>query len=205
MNVPFKREDLNVLLITGPQGSGNHIWSKVLTTWADGDKWVGHRDEPHSHLWEDVESWKDHNFMEVNTVISVSCPFAVNGITRYPDISRWREIMEQRGISHEVAVITRDKTINNYQNQRVRPVNNYENSIEYLKNVIVDTYLSTETLHIYKEHYLDVLNEQLKFDIEYDIKKLYHILSQSFNEKYIHWVNDSLLDKQVWEVSGYVD
>ena len=113
--------------------------------------------------------------------------------------------MEQRGISHEVAVITRDKTINNYQNQRVRPVNNYENSIEYLKNVIVDTYLSTETLHIYKEHYLDVLNEQLKFDIEYDIKKLYHILSQSFNEKYIHCVNDTLLDKEVWEVSGYVD
>tara|TARA_Y100000361_G_scaffold30393_1_gene25239 strand:+ start:57 stop:647 length:591 start_codon:yes stop_codon:yes gene_type:complete len=196
---------MNVLLITGPQGSGNHIWSKVLTTWADGDKWVGHRDEPHSHLWSDVEQWYTHNFTEVNTVVSVSCPFAVDGITRYPDINRWREIMEKRGIPHEVAVITRDKTINDYQNERVRPVNNYKNSVEYLKNVIVDTYLSTETLHIYKEYYLDSLNEQLKFDIEYDIKKLYHILSQSFNEKYISRLEYSSLDKEVWEVSGYAD
>ena len=196
---------MNVLLITGPQGSGNHIWSKVLTTWADGDKWVGHRDEPHSHLWSDVEQWYTHNFTEVNTVVSVSCPFAVDGITRYPDINRWREIMEKRGIPHEVAVITRDKTINDYQNERVRPVNNYKNSVENLKNVIVDTYLSTETLHIYKEYYLDSLNEQLKFDIEYDIKKLYHILSQSFNEKYISRLEYSPLDKEVWEVSGYVD
>ncbi len=196
---------MNVLLITGPQGSGNHIWSKVLTTWADGDKWVGHRDEPHSHLWSDVEQWYTHNFTEVNTVVSVSCPFAVDGITRYPDINRWREIMEKRGIPHEVAVITRDKTINDYQNERVRPVNNYKNSVEYLKNVIVDTYLSTETLHIYKEYYLDSLNEQLKFDIEYDIKKLYHILSQSFNEKYISRLEYSPLDKEVWEVSGYAD
>ena len=196
---------MNVLLITGPQGSGNHIWSKVLTTWADGDKWVGHRDEPHSHLWTDVEQWYTHNFTEVNTVVSVSCPFAVDGITRYPDINRWREIMEKRGIPHEVAVITRDKTINDYQNERVRPVNNYKNSVEYLKNVIVDTYLSTETLHIYKEYYLDSLNEQLKFDIEYDIKKLYHILSQSFNEKYISRLEYSSLDKEVWEVSGYAD
>ena len=71
--------------------------------------------------------------------------------------------------------------------------------------MIVDAYLSTETLHIYKEHYLDILNRQIEFDIEYDIKKLYHVLSQSFNEKYINRLDFFPLDNEVREVSGYVD
>lgn len=196
---------MNVLLITGPQGSGNHIWSKVLSTWADDEYWVGHKDEPHSHLWSDVEQWSTHNFTEVDTIISVSCPFAVGGRTDYPNITRWREIMTQRNIPHEVAVISRDMTINDYQNQRVRPVNNYKNSIEFLNKLQVDAYLSTETLYIYKEKYLNVLNSQLNFPIHYEVQKLYTTLSQSFNEKYIHYVEESTLDLEVAKVSGYVN
>ena len=49
------------------------------------------------------------------------------------------------------------------------------------------------------------IQQRNEFDIEYDIKKLYHILSQSFNEKYISRLEYSPLDKEVWEVSGYAD
>ena len=194
---------MNVLLLTGPQGSGNHIWSKVLTTWADGEYWVGHKDEPHSHLWTDIEQWYDHNFSDTHTIISVSCPFAVKGITSYPDITRWREIMRERGIPHEVAVITRDKTINNFQNERVRPVNNYINSINFLNKIEVDCFLSTETLLIYKDKYLDLLNKQLEIPLDYDKFKVDNVVSQSFNEKYVTYIEDYPLDKKVKTVSGY--
>ena len=50
-------------------------------------------------------------------------------------VKKWivarQEIMNNRSIPHEIAVITRDKTINYNQNNRVRPVNNYLNSIEF--------------------------------------------------------------------------
>ena len=78
---------MKVILVTGPQGSGNHIWSKVLTTWADKEFWVGHKDEPHSKLWENMDDWKTHTFTE-NTVISISIPYAVRGVTRTPDKKR---------------------------------------------------------------------------------------------------------------------
>tara|TARA_B100000424_G_scaffold271628_1_gene275358 strand:- start:17850 stop:18437 length:588 start_codon:yes stop_codon:yes gene_type:complete len=193
---------MNVLLLIGPQGSGNHIWSKVLTTWADSDYWVGHKKEPHSHLWDDMQYWKAWDFYE-DTIISISCPFAVEGKTIFPDINTWKEIMNNRSIPHEIAVITRDKTINYNQNNRVRPVNNYLNSIEFIKKLEVDCFLSTETLLIYKEKYLDQLNKQLNFPIKYDTMKLHNTLSQSFNEKYIKYVDEFGLDEQVHLVSGY--
>ncbi len=194
---------MNILLVIGPQGSGNHIWSKVLTTWANKAYWVGHKDEPHSHLWKDVEEWNDHKFPDVETVVSVSIPFAVKGETVFPDIKRWKEIMEDRGLPHEIAVVTRDKTINYFQNDRVRPVNNYINSVEYISSLNVDVFLSTETLMIYKEKYLRILNKQLKFNFPNRYPNLYTILGESYNEKYISYVEDFPLDKSVKEVSEY--
>ena len=193
---------MKILLIIGPQGSGNHIWSKILGTWANSEFWVGHKDEPHSHLWADVELWKKHNWPDVHTLISVSAPFAINGTTIFPDIKRWKEIMTDRGLPHEIAVITRDKTINMYQNERLRPVNNYQNSVDFLNGLEVDAFLSTETLMIYKEKYLQVLNKQLKYPIVAP-KDLDNIVSQSFNEKYVTYVTDSPLDNVVRKVSGY--
>lgn len=200
---------MKILLVCGPQGSGNHLWSKVLSTWADGHPahkyWVGHKHEPHSSLWENVDSWNDHSFPDVNTVISVSIPFAVNGNTRFPDIKRWKEIMTERGLPHEIAVITRDKSINYYQNERVRPVNNYINSIQYINELDIDAFFSTETLILYKQKYLDQLNKQLEFPIECSESRLQNILGQSFNEKYVKYVHDFPLDLEVRSVSGYAD
>jgi hypothetical protein len=90
---------MKVILLTGPQGSGNHLWSKVFTTWADKEYWVGHKDEPHSNLWEDMDSWRTHKFSG-DTVISISVPYAVRGNTTFPDIKLWKEIMIERGIDH---------------------------------------------------------------------------------------------------------
>ena len=188
---------MNVLLLTGPQGSGNHIWSKVLTTWADGEYWVGHKDEPHSGLWENMDSWREFPFLS-DTVISISIPYAVRGNTTFPDIKLWKDIMIERGIDYKICAITRDENINFLQNKRVRPDNNYYKAVEYIKTLDVDCFLSTETLLLYQWKYVDQVCKQLEFSVD----KKDVDFSQSFNEKYVKYVQEFELDKQVWEVSG---
>ena len=188
---------MKILLVIGPQGSGNHIWSKVLTTWADKEFWVGHKDEPHSKLWKNMDDWKTHTFTE-NTVVSISIPYAVEGETIFPDIKKWKEIMMDRGIDHKICAITRDENVNYFQNERVRPVNNYYQAVRYIQTLDIDCFLSTETLLLYKEQYIDQLSKQLGYPIDNKAVDL----GQSFNEKYVHYVTSFPLDDTVRKVSG---
>jgi hypothetical protein len=190
---------MKVILLIGPQGSGNHLWSKVFTTWADGEYWVGHKDEPHSKLWHDMDSWRTHSFSG-DTVVSISIPYAVGGKTIFPDIKRWKEIMVERGIDHKICAITRDGYINFLQNERVRPENNFKEAVEYIKGLDVDCYLSTETLLLYQWKYVEQVCRQLEFSID----KKDVDFTQSFNEKYVKYVELFDLDDRVREVSGIV-
>ena len=191
---------MKVLLVIGPQGSGNHLWSKVLTTWADKEFWVGHKDEPHSLLWSNMDNWKTHHFMK-NTVVSISIPYMVNGETKFPDIKGWKEIMVNRGVDHKICVTTRDGYINFLQNERVRPENNYKEAVEYIKGLEVDCFLSTETLLAYQWKYIEQISKQLDFPIPHKTIDF----TQSINEKYVHYVETFHLDDTVRKVSGLVD
>ena len=201
---------MKVILITGPQGSGNHIWSKILSLhpnvngWENvNDRyWVPHKDEPHSSLWQDMSLWENHDFAK-DTVISISIPFVTKGVPTFPDIHHWKEIMTGRKIDHSICIITRDKNINYLQNERVRPVNNYINSLQYIDTLNVDLFLSTETLLLYKKKYLKQISKQLNFPIDYNNNNIYNILSQSFNEKYVKGVSIFWLDKEVANATSY--
>ena len=188
---------MKVLLVIGPQGSGNHIWSKVLTTWADKEFWVGHKDEPHSLLWSNMDNWKNHHFLK-DSVVSISIPYMVNGVTKFPDIKGWKEIMVNRDIDHKICVTTRDGYINFLQNERVRPENNFKEAVEYIKGLDVDCYLSTETLLAYQWKYIEQISKQLDFPIPHKTIDF----TQSFNEKYVHYVETFHLDDTVRKVSG---
>ena len=188
---------MKVVLFTGPQGSGNHLWSKVFTTWADKEYWVGHKDEPHSKLWKDMDSWRTHKFSG-DTVVSISIPYAVGGKTIFPDIKRWKEIMAKRGINHKICGITRDMTINDFQNARVRSINHYHKAVNYIQTLDIDCFLSTETLLLYQWKYVEQVCRQLEFPID----KKDVDFSQSFNEKYVHYVESFHLDDTVRRVSA---
>ena len=143
-----------------------------------------------------MDSWRTHKFSG-DTVISISIPYAVRGNTTFPDIKLWKEIMIERGIDHKICAITRDENINFLQNKRVRPENNYYNAVEYIKTLGVDCFLSTETLMLYQWKYVEQVCRQLEFSID----KKDVDFSQSFNEKYVKYVQQFDLDKEVWEVS----
>lgn len=51
----------NILILTGPQGSGNHMWSKIFALhpsvygWQElvDEFWIGHDHEPFAQCWAD--------------------------------------------------------------------------------------------------------------------------------------------------------
>ena len=61
----------------------------------------------------------------------------------------------------------------------------------------MDCFLSTETLMLYQWKYVEQVCRQLEFSID----KKDVDFSQSFNEKYVKYVQQFDLDKEVWEVS----
>ena len=66
-----------ILIITGPQGSGNHLFSKIFALspevqgWAALNEkyWIGHDQEPFAEYWHDPSllenfKWERHLFID---------------------------------------------------------------------------------------------------------------------------------------------
>ncbi len=72
-----------LLLIVGPQGSGNHLYSKIFALhpdvlgWKDLNKtyWIVHDQEPFNKFWVDPTEWDTADFGEyTNLCVSISAP-----------------------------------------------------------------------------------------------------------------------------------
>ena len=83
-----------ILLITGPQGSGNHVFSKCfalhkeVSGWNEllDRYWIRHEFEPYGNIWRKPEFIKDLDWsLSQYHVISISCPYVDEGITVVPD------------------------------------------------------------------------------------------------------------------------
>ena len=78
-----KQSKPKLLIITGPQGSGNHLFAKIfgLHPAVQGwrmmrQEWQGHHEEPFSQYWQDPTKLKDFKLSEhPNYVTSISCPY----------------------------------------------------------------------------------------------------------------------------------
>ena len=73
-----------LLIITGPQGSGNHLFSKIFSYHKDvfgwnalyKNKWVGHDKEVFQPYWLQPKKLKDFDWTQSKYfVTSISCPF----------------------------------------------------------------------------------------------------------------------------------
>ena len=59
------QEKPKLILLTGPQGSGNHMWSKlfamhpVVTGWVMQNYWEGHHEEPFAEYWDNPDKLKE--------------------------------------------------------------------------------------------------------------------------------------------------
>jgi hypothetical protein len=207
-----------LLILTGPQGSGNHMWSKVFSQspkvqgWKQltQEYWVGHGLEPFAEVWENPSLFKDLKWPHDFYFTSISCPYVpFNGPlmtdenTKIPKYQEFIETAEEAGFDVTVAVISRDVNILSHQQTRVRQqvtwpifIENFDNALSKYNPVFV----STESLFLYKSRYISQLERLLGWPIEISDQKLNEILETNTNEKYFKYVESYWLDKHMADV-----
>lgn len=194
-----------LLIITGPQGSGNHLWSKIFALHPDvyawhallHEYWIGHDQEPFAEYWADTEKLKEFNWGECKYfVTSVSTPYMMNGESTVPNIVRFAATAMGLGIRVKIAIIGRDRNILNYQETRVRGQATFDIALaEYEKlTTWSPVFLSYELLHLYGKNYLQQIAQQLEFPVDYSSPQLANILQDDTNSKYFQPVDHHSTD-----------
>lgn len=194
-----------LLIVTGPQGSGNHMWSKILGCHPDvfGWKalqdtyWIGHDQEPFADCWRDPSLLKQFDWSQSDYyVTSVSIPYMDNGEAKIPNLVRFVAEAMGCGLQVQIAVIGRDRNVLGFQETRVRGQSTYDTALEeFAKIQSWDlNFLSFELLQLYREVYLRQLSKILDFPIDYLNPNIEQILLEDANSKYFtpiehHWVD----------------
>jgi hypothetical protein len=195
-----------LLILTGPQGAGNHLWSKILSLhpevygWKSllENYWEAHRfKEPFAQHWKNHDLLKTFDWSQRDLyVTSISCPLGihesdVNPIWN-PDLPGFIDSVRSLGINANVAICGRDQNILRHQQTRIRtrPTLQYLNA--HLDKLDDPIFLSYELLYLYKQDYLKSL--KLNIPVAWDDPRIDEILAEDPNEKYIQYVEYNELD-----------
>lgn len=200
-----------LLILTGPQGSGNHLWSKVFSAdksiygWQQllTSYWIPHSAEPFARAWDNPQLLKDFEFGNY-AMTSISCPYAKDGQAVDPKYREFVAEARRLGYQVKIAIIGRDKNVLEYQQQRVRrevTLGRFEANLPYLQS-LQPVYLSTELLYLYRKDYLRSISVQLHFPIFIEDAVLDEILIKDPNAKYFQPAETQELDYFVRQVSG---
>lgn len=202
-----------LLIITGPQGSGNHLWSKIFAateqfySWTalNNEYWVGHDQEPFAEAWHDPSKLSSIDTGNHDILItSISCPYAYHGTTIEPDYESFISAAEKLNYNIKIAIIGRDINVLHHQQQRVRntiSLPRFEKYLNFLCNYN-PVFLSTELLYLYKLNYLKRISHDLGIEIILNDAKLMEILTPNANAKYFKPAEQQPLDLIVKRVSG---
>jgi hypothetical protein len=196
-----------MLILTGPQGAGNHLWSKVLSIhpqvygWKTllENYWEAHRfAEPFAQHWRDHNLLKSFDWSQSEYYFtSISLPLGiidhdVNPIWM-PDVQGFAATVLGCGVEVEIAVVGRDQTILTNQQTRIRTKSTLPLFLEQLPKLWNPTFLSYELLYLYKQDYLKSL--KLNIPVAWNDPGINTILENDSNLKYIHYVDEYVLDQ----------
>jgi len=194
-----------LLIFTGPQGSGNHMWSKIFALHPEVEGWsalldtywIPHDREPFADCWRNPELLKARDWSKKDYyVTSISCPYIDDTRWAVPDILGFAAQAQGCGLQVKIAIIGRDQTVLGFQETRVRGRPTFEIAQDEYKKLASwnPTYLSYELLHLYRGAYLQQISKTLEFPIAWDDARLDEILRDDTNQKYIqpvdhHWTD----------------
>jgi hypothetical protein len=203
-------------IMTGPQGSGNHLFSKALGqnknifVWPSLQEkyWEGHDLEPFAEYWKDPSKLNDFYWKQSNYFItSISCPYFDDGVETIPQYNEF--IDEAKKFADiQFLIIGRDRNIMKLQQERVRGKHTTPEFLSQIDSVIFNyktIFASQEMLYLYELTYLQWLEKELglyPLEITPDNIKLLDILSNDANEKYISQTKSDL-DKTIKLASSY--
>jgi len=209
----------NILVISGPQGTGNHVFSKVLSMHSNvhgwdqllREYWINHDNAPYKNIWNTPENIDNYDWTEYdNYVLSVSGPYVDKdgGVrqTKYPDYKEVLRRLNDKG-NLQVGIIGRDQNItaqNQLRKRGVESLHNYLNKIEDITEYR-HTFLSVELLYMFRHQYVKSLDSVLDIPVDWSNERLHYILNKDPNAKYVHYVEHSWLDKRRNDVGHMVD
>jgi len=182
-----------ILILTGPQGSGNHLWSKIFALhpqvqgWSAllTEYWIGHDQEPFASYWQDPTQLKYYRWSQADWfVTSMSVPYMNNGDATVPDFRAF--VREAQNLGHRVkfAILGRDQNIVRMQETRVRGAPTVDQALAAYDQLAAPVFLSYELLHLYGRKYLETVSQQLGFPIAVSDPRLETILEEDTNSKY---------------------
>lgn len=193
-----------LVVLIGPQGSGNHLWSKILSLHEDvfgwktllKNYWEAHRlSEPFAEYWKDPDTLRTFDWSRSEyffTSISIPLGIKSQGTFRCPNVVQFCTIAESMGILVKVLVLGRDKNILQNQQERLREESTLRYFLDQLPKVNNPTYLSYELLYLYKQEYLKSLD--IGIPIAWYDKRVDEILKRDANNKYIQYIENNPLD-----------
>lgn len=197
-----------MLIVTGPQGSGNHLFSKIFALhesvfgWKTllNTYWEGHHHEPFARHWRQPElldsfDWSQSDFY----VTSISCPFFADAEPHVPDYVRFIETVSKY-CDVDICIIGRDQNILESQQKRVRKTHTTPIALEAIDEIVLEnnvTFLSQELLYLYKQRYLEQLSRDLDWPIAHWDPEVFTVLAEDANRKYVKDVHEYWLDHEV--------
>ena len=195
-----------MLILTGPQGAGNHLWSKIFSLHLEvygwktllENYWEAHRfAEPFAQHWRDHTLLKSFDWSQSEYYFtSISLPLGIIGHDVnpiwMPDIQGFAATVLGCGVEVEIAVVGRDQTILTNQQTRIRTQPTLPLFLEQLPKIWNPTFLSYELLYLYKQDYLKSL--RLNIPVAWNDPSIGTILENDSNLKYIHYVDEYILD-----------
>jgi hypothetical protein len=200
-----------MLILTGPQGSGNHMWAKIfaLHSWVSGwsalldQYWIGHDQEPWAEYWRNPDllrhyNWGTHNYY----VTSISTPYMYQGQLTTPDFRAFATGCQTAGLKVKFAVLGRDQSILTHQQDRVRQNNTLATAIQEFEQFATPYFLSYELVHLYGTKYLETVSQQLAFPIAVSDARIKDILAEDTNKKYVRQVRATVTDQLARRASG---
>lgn len=198
-----------LLIVTGPQGSGNHLFSRILSMHPDvkgweemlTNYWVPSDQEPFAEYWIHPNRLTPSVFEDGNYFLAnVSCPFFFDGTRHVPKILEVANRAQLFGVEVQIAIIVRDQNINQLQQLRVRKEHTTPIAQDYYYNTLLKSdipvhFLDHEAFFLHKEHYIDWVGKILGFPVVTDLEQLMNFITVDANHKYVKYLDEHWLDE----------
>lgn len=205
-----------LLLLTGPQGSGNHIFSRIYSWhplvqgWSAilDNYWVPTDEDFFAQYFVDPSGLRADMFDGAEYFVTdISCPFVYDGAVTIPRLQEFIDRVQSFGIEVVVGIIVRDEHINTEQQRRLRKGRTLDTALtEYAGLTVPLNYLSLESLFLHRQNYLQWLSRVIDFPLDLTNPNIFKFLEESPNKKYVKYVDDHWLDATVRQgLTKFVD
>lgn len=197
-----------LLILTGPQGSGNHVLSRVFSWHPEvqgwealkRNYWVPSDQEPFAEFWVYPERLAPEHFDNSKYFFAnVSAPFFYDGVRQLPKIREVAERAQSFGVDVVIGIVVRDKNINMFQQQRVGGEVTLPMAMEYYRDNLLSNFechfISNETFFAWFVTYPEYLGRLLKFPVDHT--RVLEMLDVNPNKKYVQSVSEHWLDDEI--------